>query len=85
MTGSGKSCLAAAALGNKQLLIEKFKVSITSHSSYSICVHYFEVAYVVRHLLFTTETHIWSRGSPCQICGGQSSIEDGLLLGYCTM
>jgi hypothetical protein len=30
MTGSGKSCLAAAALDNKQLVIEKFKVSTTS-------------------------------------------------------
>jgi hypothetical protein len=29
MTGSGKSCLAAAALDNKQLVIEKFKVSKT--------------------------------------------------------
>jgi hypothetical protein len=57
MTGSGKSCLAAAALDNKQLLIEKFKVSIASHD---ICIHYFDIAYVVKHLLFTPEAQVQS-------------------------
>jgi hypothetical protein len=40
MTGSGKSCLAAAALDNKQLVIENFKVSITSDLDHNICIHY---------------------------------------------
>jgi hypothetical protein len=51
MTGSGKSCLAAAALDNKQLLIEKFKVSIAGNSAHDICIYYFDMAYVVRHFL----------------------------------
>lgn len=32
MTGCGKSCLAAAALHNKQLVIAQFKVSIIDYS-----------------------------------------------------
>jgi hypothetical protein len=36
MTGCGKSCLAAAALDNKQLVIERFKVSITDFSACNI-------------------------------------------------
>jgi DNA replication protein DnaC len=36
MTGCGKSCLAAAALDNKELVIEQFKVSIIDHSDCNI-------------------------------------------------
>ena len=32
MTGCGKSCLAAAALDKKELVIEQFKVSIVDYS-----------------------------------------------------
>lgn len=47
MTGSGKSCLAAAALDNKQLIIEKFKVRSTNHSSHNIYINYFYIGCVV--------------------------------------
>jgi hypothetical protein len=41
MTGCGKSCLAAAALDNKQLVIEKFKVSATNYSNHDTGIpHY---------------------------------------------
>jgi DNA replication protein DnaC len=36
MTGCGKSCLAAAALNNKELVIEQFKVSIIDYSNCNI-------------------------------------------------
>jgi hypothetical protein len=32
MTGCGKSCLAAAALDNKELVVAQFKVSIIVYS-----------------------------------------------------
>jgi len=36
MTGCGKSCLAAAALDNKELVIAQFKVSIIDCSDCNI-------------------------------------------------
>jgi len=36
MTGCGKSCLAAAALDNKELVIAQFKVSIIHNSDCNI-------------------------------------------------
>ena len=36
MTGCGKSCLAAAALDNKELVIAQFKVSIVVYSDCNV-------------------------------------------------
>jgi hypothetical protein len=41
MTGSGKSCLAAAALDSKQLVIEKFKVSMASYPNHNTGIPHF--------------------------------------------
>jgi hypothetical protein len=41
MTGSGKSCLAAAALDNKQLVIENFKVSTAGYSNHDTGIPHF--------------------------------------------
>jgi hypothetical protein len=56
MTGCGKSCLAAAALDNKQLVIEQFKVSITGYSDCNMWIHLSVTVEVVRHQHFGTGT-----------------------------
>ncbi|XP_069696583.1 apoptotic protease-activating factor 1-like isoform X2 [Periplaneta americana] len=95
MTGSGKSCLAAAALDNKQLLIEKFKGAvywigvgdISSESSDDLLCHMTDLLEKLsHHPSVESEKHVQSSTS---VKGARESLRryftsgalrDGLLI-----